>query len=473
MPAYQKLAILGVLALVRPAFVDAADVTQDADGLLEAVLQQRKSLATAYVEWTRQRPQQPIDSRARRMISRIAGDHRILTDLGPTEGPRWLTDSGEPARVDPGPSNYLNEGVGAAWRHCDYSVEAETFEPDPARPRNQAADPRMFGLALGSAGLLDQVADQLLEKSADIGKTLEMQGSIAVLTIRRPQNRLTLWVDTSHDFNPIKLEMADRSGKVVGRATSTLRQFEGAWYPEKVLIERAGPDGALVLQESIQVEAAEFNQPHLPAELTVADIGIDVGMPVARNDAAGNRIDAEEPFYWDGQALIPFREYQERSKAGTLVAGQHLRELWAQAARRAAGQPAAANASRPSTPTSDASSIAARLSEWEQYTLDFIQSHSLTREQSLAALRFLTSAQEHAQSYLARHKEEVRLADSASAAADSPADAGSAGAARAARARLLAVLDRIFAREIKERLDTILTRKQRATDRPAAKESPR
>lgn len=468
-----NITIQGLGILCGAAGLLAADPVRDADALLDSVLQQRNSLTTAYVEWTRQRPQQPIDSRARRMISRIAGDHRILTDLGPTEGPRWQTDSGGPAPFDPGPSNYLNEGLGAAWRHHDYSVEAETFEPDPARPRNQAADPRMFGLALGSAGLLDQVADQLLEKSADIGKTLEMQGSIAVLTIRRPQNRLTLWVDTSHDFNPIKLEMADQSGRVDGRATSTLRQFDGAWFPETVSIERAGPDRTLLLQESIQIDEAEFNQPHLPTELTVADIGIDVGMPVARHDAAGNRIYAEEPFYWDGEALIPFKEYQKRTKEGTLVSGAHLRELWAQATRRAASQPAAANASGPSSPTSDASPIDARLSEWEQYTLDFIRTHSLNREQSLAALRFPTSAQEHAQSYLARHKEDVRLADSASGAADSPADAGSASAARAARARLMAVLDRIFAREIKGRLDTILTRKQRASDRPAPTESPR
>ncbi|MBK9127303.1 MAG: hypothetical protein IPM13_05840 [Phycisphaerales bacterium] len=108
--------------------------------------------------------------------------------------------------------------------------------------------------------------------------------------------------------------------------------------------------------------------------------------------------------------------------------------------------------------------------DWEIYTEQFIQRYKLDAAQQESARRILASSQQDRDRYLARRGSDIQAAERKLAAA---ANDDERARAKAERERLRAPIDRTFSR-LKERLDVLPSRKQRAeaakadTERPPA-----
>lgn len=419
----------------------------DPSEIVTEMLQNRRGIRTAYIEWQRLLPQQRSDPRMRRMISRVAGAHLLLTDLGPEDGPRWLTDKDRLPPADLGPQNSLTRS-GLLWIHDELATDATVFESGQTGRAPRTTDPRAFGLAPGDFEL-EEMGKQLLYYCAQPGATAVLQGDVAVVSFGDGHQRMNLRIDTAKDFNPTQIEVTDPTGRVQGLLKSTLKKYGDRWYPESVSHEMSGP-GGLQVSQIIKISRAEFNEPDLPEELAVQDIGVDVGTLVTRKDASGKQIDQR---YWDGRELITVADFRRRTADGSLAAAAGRRELWVNECRRTgAALPSPARAARTEGPTVP-DWAASLLSDWERQTIDFIRQHRLKSQPADAAVRMLEQAQEHADKYFRRASEDMRLATSQPAAANHDPEIQ-----RAAKERILDRLNRIFERDLKRRLLTILPR---------------
>lgn len=412
--------------------------------VISEMLQSRRGIRTAYVEWQRVRPQ-AVDARMRRMICRVGGTDALHMDLGPVDGPRWLLDKGQIPPPDLGPQSSLTKS-GLLWLHDELATDATVYESENAGRAPRTADLRAFGIAPGDFGLED-VGKQLLHYCAQPGAAAMMQGDMALVSFGDGHQKMTVQIDTARDFNPTQIEVADPTGRVQGLLKSTLKKYGDRWFPESVTHEMSGP-GGLLISQIIRITRAEFNEPDLPTELALQDIGIDVGTLVTRKDATGKQIDQR---YWDGREIVAVAEFRKRSTDGSLPLPAARREEWLKSrVRTGISAPAPARAEKTDTPIVP-DWAADALGDWEKQTIVYIHQHKLKSQQVDAAVRFLQQAQACAYEYLGRAAEDPRPAS-----APPPTTNAGDKPPHAAQERVLERLNRIRDRELKSRLDTLL-----------------
>ena len=397
--------------------------------------------------------------------ARFAGDERILVLRGDDEGVVSRNVEGRPADRRP-VSMLLKDGQ--QWRHVDGSWDAEwhlgvRFDPP--------FDPRLLG-ALSALPCRDRYDSPWYEdETANCRFTERVEGELVVVTQVCEGWKCEWWIDPQRGWNAVRVRAEFARGGW-GESRSSLKQFDGLWFPERVEFFSSDWKDGQEPVERVWVYRAEFNRPEHPRTFRPDDIGITRGTQVNVRDE--NLRPFNEPGVYDGREVVPMSRYMnmttEEFRALLERAGITSPRLLADAlASRPAGEWASPEQRAALIDPNDLPGRLKRVqdveSEWEAYTRRFIEKYRLDGEQSEKAWQILKTCQGHAHGYLTRRRAEFERLEKEVAGL-----AGLSGTERLARAaainelagKLARPLEEIFERQLKPRLETLPTRKQRA-----------
>jgi hypothetical protein len=281
-----------------------------------------------------------------------------------------------------------------------------------------------------------------------------VQDGLHVVTCEADYGTITWWIDPERGWNPVRVTLEDGRG-VIAESRSTLRQFDGVWYPATTVFHKGGK-----LVQVVSVESARFNRPEDPRVLTPGDIGIECGMQLSVQRSG----DQTQIMMYDGEKPVSLHEYAKRFHAGEVQRGPRsqraLARLEAEAVEREFG-----HVGSPEDPKYDGMVKGRRATEWEEYTRRFIVKYRLDSEQEQKALAILRDCQERANQYILQHRAEFEgLIRRARAVAENANDSERSGAYSAVyqtRTRLTRPIVRIFDEQLKPRLEKLPTRAQR------------
>lgn len=107
------------------------------------------------------------------------------------------------------------------------------------------------------------------------------------------------------------------NGNVGSRVRSFLRDYDGTWFPERVVTEEVQAGGAFSVIQEIRVRSARFG-PISPEQLTWAGMGMEAGMTVHED---GARDPARRSRVWTGQKEVSFDDYRRLRAEGLVVEG--------------------------------------------------------------------------------------------------------------------------------------------------------
>jgi hypothetical protein len=296
-----------------------------------------------------------------------------------------------------------------------------------------------------------------------------IENGLQVVRAQTDRGVTTWYIDSQRGWNPVRVTY-ERDGQLMTESRSTLKEYDGVWYPATVAFFRGDdPDHP---REVVTVISAAFNRPDQPRVLGPADIGIEAGMNIDMQKADGKH----ELMRFDGEKAVSSEGFREGIWAGEIKYGPtFLRTI-------AAIEAAAARSELESAPDAGAGSAdpasarRERESEWEAYTREFIARYHLDGGQSQKAWSILRECQEEANQYLLRHKaefEKLQQKLEKVAQADAPKEEDLQARSKQAR-KLRAPLNEILERQLKPRLEKLPTRSQRAAaerDQPPASQS--
>lgn len=420
-------------------------------------------IPTAHVEWSERRL---VDGKMLEMFftSRCATEDLICVLRGGADGvvSRRVDNDGRREGITRPHSTLVKEQ--RSWSTDEGSVIARS-KPGSDKPHDMTFDIRTVGLnpVLNTRTLEEHVASVpglRLEYSSSTGAD-----GLHMVTAQMYEHdvrggRVVWWIDPSRDWSVVKTQIVHSAGGRTAREFD-LQQVDGVWFPTRI---RTSDAETGQLYGELVILSAEFNHPEHPSEFSPSDIGIEPGTLVTYQEDDG----AYTSKYWDGREAVLPENWFARVARGEVKYGPNVaRELWRAESRNeleAAGTIAPDAAStqpvrgRPTDPT---------LSAWEAYTRDFIRENRLSAEQSERAWQILRDCQDQANSFLKRHRQEIENLRWA--------DAGNPESKPARLQELLAPIDDIFHSRLVPRLDSLLTREQRAAaknDSPAVKSGP-
>lgn len=300
--------------------------------------------------------------------------------------------------------------------------------------------PRLKGLGLAPWYPVEPIPDLIgLDRNAMRNPRkyeVEHEGATTIVRAHTDQGILAWELDDNKGGMPRRASLLV-DGRVVAEARSTLRKFDGVWFPERVeYYQRSFANGAKPIRV-VNVYDAQFNRPTHQTHFTPNDIGVDVG----HNVRLWGRDGPEGPLMrWDGEKAITQDEYRRRVLANEMRPGPRLQLAIAKARaleRRVldgtfnAELPNIARyrsylASKHAQQAEDSRQVVSTASpsdfetEWEAYTREFIAKYKLDAAQTQKAWLACKEAQSRARRYLARRKEHIdelkqRVAESSSA----------------------------------------------------------
>jgi hypothetical protein len=203
----------------------------------------------------------------------------------------------------------------------------------------------------------------------------------------------------------------------------------------------------------------------LEGELAAFQTGLTIASGKLGTWAAG-QYDPEREWFAPG----PGREKREREEAERMDAAMKEAKERAEAESRAALDASSSSVRIADIPVSGGpqpASVPSVKDEWTLYTEDFIRRYELEPEQEQRARSYLRSAQFERDRYLQKKSDEIERVTQAAI------DAGSDEAREKAKDdadRLQAPVERIF-QQLRDKLNTLPTRAQRARAEPASRPS--
>ncbi len=426
---------------------------------LEKAQHQREALRTGVVNLSREYPR---EGRPPMLCSAQFGEQGdALTYRGDESGKFYYPDG----TVDPHLARAALRANDQVWVYYNDGLQVDLYD----RGAQQEAIYNMRSLGLsprsGSGDLHDVLWRDATTQPAARTYSESVEDGLHVVRAAAEYGTITWYLDPQRGWNPVRVTF-EQGGRVTHESRSTLRQYEGVWYPATVAFFEAGvAEPTLVLT----VTAATFNQPGQPRVLKPADIGVEAGMLVSVTKPG----DKHEFLMFDGEKPVSTDEFFKRIGTGEIKRGpsnlRAIAEMEADSARsEVEGAPEAGKATADPT-----SARRRRESAWGAYTREFIAKYHLDDGQSQKALSILRECQEEANQYLLRHKsdfEQLQQKLEKVANADTPKEEERYARSQQA-AKLRAPLNEIFERQLKPRLEKLPTRAQRAAaerDQPAA-----
>lgn len=444
-----------LLTFERGLAPGAAQERPDALMRMEAA---RERLHTGCVEfsWRSEREGRTVYHTAR---FGVRGD--VLVYRGDDAGSGAST---RPGSVQPRMTLKLDDDT---WVNPGDALSAKLFKPGP-RVENIW---RMRALGVSYWNSFDDLHDSIWRDKVPMPAprrySERVEDGLHVVTAETEYGQINWWIDPNRDWSPVRVTLV-QDGVVVRESRSTLREYDGVWFPAAVAFFERGFENGERPAEIVTVLSAEFDRSDHPRFLGPADIGIETGMIVELYRPNGS----SEGFQWDGEKPVSLGEFARRERAGQLRRGPtHARELARlQSAReqreRAQGQDPAGPGGAAGAPDDLLAYMRAFASLapdlWERYTRDFIDRYGLDDEQAARALAILDDCKELAHKHLTAHAAELhRLHESIDQLRAAQASKERLDQAIAERDQLVAPLIDIFKKQLVPRLDRLPTRAQR------------
>ena len=249
--------------------------------------------------------------------------------------------------------------------------------------------------------------------------------------------RITWFINPAKGWNPEKITRTDMHGRESVEMVADVQLHEGGvWFPQSV----AFYDNLGELVESIELESVTFNDPQMK-QLLPDSIDIEPGTDVF--DQGGSLPD--RPHVWNGDEITTAEEWWAAVENGTRQPGPGI--LYAR-------DHGTEHIIRDKIPALD------DLSLWEQYVAEFIRRYNLDKDQTEKAWAIYRQCRDRAQRYLGSRKQAIEELENQLRTAFTDA------VLLRKREALKAPVDEIFTRELKPRLDRLLTPSQRAQAAP-------
>lgn len=436
--------------------------------VLEAAFSARRdAIQTARIEWMSRLDRPGVDPDISFYSWQCAGDTYLSKRHGDAFGQVFAGSA--PERADRPPPESENSLIcqGLEWRYVPDETIAFAQSASGGAAKNGLADLRE--LSLNPVGWDWSIESLLAEYAPDAELTFQTHEVGALVRVETQfvdrQQKINRWawtIDPARDFSVVQTEVYS-NGQKQYETIADLIQIDGVWFPRSIERIRAGE---LEPAEVCEIISAELNRPEHPQTLGPGDIGVEPGMPVAFRSgqtATGG--------VWDGQRIVSSPEFFGAVAGGHAQVGPNLaRALRRQQVRNELEELKAAR---------ERLGVIAPPqrfeSEWERYTREFTVNYQLDMAQVNQAHAILEDCQQRANRHLDAHRPDfnrmerlVREALKSGSTTSAPADPKVAEQYRALRAPI----DGIFEKDLKPRLDSLLTRQQRklvpsAASRPA------
>ncbi len=369
------------------------------------------------------------------------------------------------------------------WQYATARISVNVY---PVGDRTPSGLPELRALGMSYMFSFDDAHDTLWKDGVPQASPREFRATVEdglhVVSAKTDYGEIVWWLDAERGWCPVRVTLS-KHGEMLQEARSTLKQFDGVWFPESVTFFRSGYKEGKEPCEIVRIHSASFNQPEHPKRLTPRDIGIDSCFNVVMHDE--NRKPVAGLFKWDGEKIITIEEYNRRARAGELKPGPRFQRLVAKAGDhierlREAGDPKlaaheAASRARETALTPVALVKRSLESEWEAYTRRFIEKYQLNAEQSEKAWAILKDSQERADHYLARRKTDFEKLEKDTAAlkkSDAKDRAQRLAAIDERHQKLMQPVNEVFEKQLKPRLEKLPTRAQRRAAEAKAASQP-
>lgn len=432
----------------------------------------RRNLASGVVlwSWSDRTLDQP---REYRFVSRYAlnGD-RIFEERGDQEG--WvIRDPASDTPITRLPRLSLINGEGI-WVHHETNIDCDWWQAglpdlDSGAPTPNVRDVRWIGMHPSSEAAFQRGVACLWAAGDDASRPIrrwsenERGNQIEVIGEIEGGGTITWWIDPARGWNAERILFRDGDSTLEVRCE--LRQYAEHWFPGVVTHRIDGKE-----TQRFTVLDAEFCRPDDPLQFSPLDIGLEPGIVVVpQNFRVTSR-----PFtlYWNGDGVVSAESWFADVRSGRRQPGSGIqRKLRGEESPYLTAEQI--REQRELGIQSLAQGLRGRaLSDWEKYTLEFIQRYELDQEQSEAANQVLRQCQEEGRRLLAgKQAEFARLARELQETRQAH------DRERYARileqvSQLRAPIERIFESQLKPRLERIPNSEQRrrvAATQPAEK----
>lgn len=448
---------IALLAYGNSLFLASAQVAQEVarPAALIAAEASRTQIGTGYLEW---RTMNHWQNRARNYTSRFASNGYTITDRGDDEGVLYRRRDGspEPVKLARQPRNMMRVD-GLVWEHREESAGGSIFKGR----RRGAFDVRAVGVSpTFSANVSVSEGIWKEEDGAPRSYSSRVEDGLHVVVAETERGTITWWIDPERGFSPVRVRR--QLGEHFYECKSTLKQFDGVWFPESVAYFRSGYHDGNEPLETITIRRAEFNRPGHPARIVPGLIGIEVGTNLTMH-VDGNM---EASLSWDGDKVITRKVLYERLAAGKLRLGANYSRIVR------AGLERQREADKKGEPGGGRHYVRQQILSgkthegfWESYVKDFIRKHRLDADQTEKAQTILKDCQERAQAHLTRHREEIAKIDKRTAELLKTPESESRSAELLQLAKrgdeLVAPINTLFQKRLQPRLERIPTQQQR------------
>ena len=439
-PVARRWSILGAGLIFAATLAHAGGIPRP----LARIEAERSRWRTGRVEWVQL--VHPLLSEPRFYQAAFAGPDTLVIDRGDAEGVVARLPDGTPQENGFGPF-YSLQIDDALWLYNEGEIRANLIR---SAPRAGILDYRTLGLSY-RRHTGDLKTTLHLQQAGSRGvsyRTLRKAGSV-IVTADTADGQVVWEIDPRQGGLPVRVTL-ERAGEILEEARCELVRFGEIWYPGRVAYYRQSWKSGREPYEVIEVLDIEINSPDMPQRFSPAWIHIDAGVNVYVREAG-----SDEPpklFKWDGTRLRTLEDFNRAVRAGEIQPGPRFLENARRAivleqlreSARAFGQETSPPSPRrgAAAQTQPAGPLERAMTEWELYTARFIEQYRLDAEQSQKALSILKDCQQRARRALARQR----------ATATSPADP-SDSADR--------LLEAIFTKQLKPRLERLPTRAQR------------
>lgn len=230
---------------------------------LERLEANRAAIETAHIEWSWTNPR-AFGRYPRFHTTRLADDESVLVNRGDEDGAFNRLPDGSIDKVQMKPLSVLSKD-GEVWMHPERSWGADHF-PDGAYVYHLRTLGLCFGLPYNDVQHVLWQDD--VEQPSPRKYSERNEGGFHVVKAESDVGTLEWWLDPDRGGEVVRL-VHSRHGEIVTEARSTLRNYDGLWFPESVAFFAQGYRDGKEPQEIVRVHYASFNQPEHPTSFRV------------------------------------------------------------------------------------------------------------------------------------------------------------------------------------------------------------
>lgn len=281
------------------------------------------------------------------------------------------------------------------------------------------------------------------------------------------------WLDPDKGLNAVRSQMFVE-GDLRSESITVLQEVgRGYWFPSSTHVYRGSQSEPSV---AITVDATVFDDKSLPDSLGPEDIGVEIGtnirkegVPSGPDDHAG----MHGLLSWDGGSIVPFKEMADRVNRGELKVGPNVAAIISgmrtkNLVRRAFNQKIKDQYENSDTQRQLAGRGSSKdiFRAWELYVLRFIKFYGLNADQQSKALSIYRVLRVRGETYLKRKQPDFerlrKKIDALASLSETKNKQKVVNELADEQLRLEKPIIELFNKQLKPRLTSLLTRKQKA-----------